>query len=252
MHIRFWFKTVLYFCSPVRLGYMAKLAKYRKSARNIEEDDNVSKQFEGVGRITEQNNGLQYRHFESYEQYLKIQRHKFDRFVRLHGAFSRKLIFSIRVRFYSRFKMLPKWLSKDARIVCLGARQGTEVEVLRDIGFKNAYGVDVYPGPDNPFVRKGDFMRMDNEDSSVDLIYSNSIDHVYDLDQFYKEQARIIKPDGFVLFEFALHGSMGTYESVHWDDVDVPIKKLTEYFGEIVNTGTDEEWKWVLSKREKI
>ena len=76
--------------------------------------------------------------------------------------------------------------------MCCGARQGTEVEVLRDLGFRSAYGIDLNSGPENPYVVPGDFMKLDAEDGSLDLIYSNCLDHAFDLPALAAEHARAI------------------------------------------------------------
>ena len=39
-------------------------------------------------------------------------------------------------------------------------------EVLRQLGFRNAYGIDLNPGPENELVRVGDFNRLEETDGS--------------------------------------------------------------------------------------
>ncbi|MFX1259945.1 MAG: methyltransferase domain-containing protein, partial [Promethearchaeota archaeon] len=158
---------------------------------------------------------FQYRDYNNYEEYKTHQIQKFDEIIKIYGGFSNKIIAKYRITFYNRFKHLHKYLPKSAIILCAGARQGTEVEVLHDIGFKNAYGIDLNPGPKNKFVRYGDFMHLDCPDSSLDLIYSNSIDHAYNLESLFTEHARAIKPKGFVLYDLA-SGEGGPFESVKW------------------------------------
>ncbi len=58
--------------------------------------------------------------------------------LKMKGGFSNWDICEYRLKFYSRFKHLTQLLSRDAVILCSGARQGTEVEVLHDLGFFNA------------------------------------------------------------------------------------------------------------------
>ena len=94
-------------------------------------------------------------------------------------------------------------------IVCLGARQGTEVEVLRDLGFQRAIGVDLNPGPANPLVVEGDFHQLDLPDQSVDLVYSNSLDHAFDLNLFFAEAKRVLRPGGYALYDVGSPPSAG-------------------------------------------
>jgi hypothetical protein len=109
-------------------------------------------------------------------------------------GYSNKVFSAYRRRFYRRFKHLAKYIEKEAIILCAGARQGTEVEVLWDMGYKNAYGIDLNPGPDNKWVKDGDFLKIDAEDGSIDLIYTNAVDHAFDLEKMFAEHARVIKP----------------------------------------------------------
>ena len=41
--------------------------------------------------------------------------------------------------------------------------------------FENAYGIDVNPGLDNPFVRFGDFNKLDVPDGSVDFVAAREL-----------------------------------------------------------------------------
>src|SRR5258708_7095565 len=87
----------------------------------------------------------------------------------------------------------------------------------RGSGFRNAYGIDLNPGPDNPFVRPGDFHELPEADGTVDLVYSNSLDHVYDFDRFFGDHARALKPGGYVLYELSqVIDDGGAFESVSW------------------------------------
>jgi SAM-dependent methyltransferase len=145
-------------------------------------------------------------------------------------------------------------LPPTARIVCAGARQGTEVEVLLDLGFKNAYGIDLNPGPNNHLVRVGDFMNMDNEDSLVDMIYTNCLDHAFNLDQLFTEHARVIRPDGYVLYDLSLdiRSGAGAFEAVAWASEEELFLSMLRYFKAIVRVESEPRWKWIIlqGKRE--
>ena len=85
------------------------------------------------------------------------------------GGFKTKDLFFYRIKFYKRFRILSKYLPKKSKILCAGARQGTEVEVLRDLGYNSAYGVDLNPGPNNELVEYGDFMKLNLPNESLTL-----------------------------------------------------------------------------------
>jgi SAM-dependent methyltransferase len=122
------------------------------------------------------------------------------------------------------------------------------VEVLRDLGFGGAYGVDLNPGPDNPLVRPGDFHALDNLDSSVDLVYCNSLDHVFDFERFFAEHSRVIKPNGYVLYDLVVSdaGVGGPAEAVSWEREDTLLPQMLERFRRIVRVESEHGWKWIL------
>jgi len=124
------------------------------------------------------------------------------------------------------------------------------VEVLHDLGFKNAYGIDLNPGPDNELVRIGDFMHLENTDSSLDMIYCNSLDHAFNLESFFSEHARVIKPDGYVLYDIALQEKgvqeQGAFEAVRWKSEEVLFLLMLKYFKKVVKVETEPSWRWVL------
>ena len=100
------------------------------------------------------------RDYANYQEYLTHQKLKLDEMVKMKGGFSNFDIFDYRLKFYVRFRPLTKLLPLDAAILCCGARQGTEVDVLRDLGFTKAHGIDLNPGASNPLVSLGDMMKL--------------------------------------------------------------------------------------------
>jgi len=202
----------------------------------------------GGGWKAETTEGLHYRNYSSYDEYVTHQEQKFSEMLKLKGGFTGREILEYRRRFYRRFRHLPSFLPPSALIVCAGARQGTEVEVLRECGFSRAYGIDLNPGPDNPLVRKGDFMHMENPAASVDLIYSNCLDHAFDLSGFFREHARVLKPEGYALYDYVLSGGAGAFEAVEWDAEETLFRVLFQSFTTVVHLESEEHWKWVLVK----
>jgi SAM-dependent methyltransferase len=191
--------------------------------------------------------GLRRRAYGSYDEYVLHQRQKLDEMLKVRGGFSNETIAAWRQKYYRRFRHLVPVLPADAVIVCAGARQGTEVEVLRDLGFRNAYGIDLNPGPDNPFVRPGDFHELPQADGTADLVYSNSLDHVFDFDRFFGDHARALKPGGYALYELSqVVDDGGAFESVSWEDERVLFEKMLEHFARVLRIETEIGWKWVL------
>ena len=188
------------------------------------------------------------RDYENYEEYVTHQKQKLDEMLKMKGGFSNRDVLNFRLKFYRRFKHLRKLLPRNAAILCAGARQGTEVEVLRDLGFKNSYGIDLNPGPNNPLVKPGDFMHLDNPDASLDMLYTNCVDHAFDLDGFFKEHARALKPDGYVIYDIGvnLEEGGGPFEAIAWKRTEDVFAMLLKHFNEIVRVEREPMWMWVL------
>ncbi|MDD5063421.1 MAG: methyltransferase domain-containing protein [Phycisphaerae bacterium] len=249
MHLKFWFKTVLYLYTPGGYGYVRHLRKFRDTSYVYSRDKHsVRNKHHAQSGWKEQSQGdFHYRDYKDYQEYVNHQGQKFNEILKMRGGFINEAIVAYRHRFYSRFRHLSALLPKSAHILCVGARQGTEVEVLRDIGFKNAYGIDLNPGPDNKFVRIGDFMRLENADSSLDMIYSNALDHAFNLESFFREHARVIKPDGYILYDVAgQNKEHGAFEAAGWKSQEVLFLLMLKYFKSVVKVETEPGWMWIL------
>lgn len=248
--IRFRMKTGLYRHTPGGYGYMRRLQSGSDPGYVHERDMHPVRKIHHGGAGWDESvdeDGLRRRAYSSYDEYVTHQRQKFDEVIKMQGGFSNETVAAWRWKYYRRFRGLLALLPPTAVIVCAGARQGTEVEVLRDLGFRNAYGIDLNPGPNNPYVREGDFHKLPQADRTVDLVYSNSLDHVYDFDRFFSDHARALKGDGYVLYELAQSvDDCAPFESVAWDDERVVIEKMLQHFARVVRVETESAWKWIL------
>ena len=192
--------------------------------------------------------GFIFRDYGSYDEYLTHQQQKLPELLRSRGGFTRGEILHFRLKFYRRFRKLCGLVPRDAVVLCAGARQGTEVEVLRELGFEQAFGIDLNPGPDNPFVRPGDFMHLENADASVDLFYTNCADHAFDLDGFFAEHSRILKPSGYAIYDIAtpcprVRGApLGAFETVTWRRAEDAVTLLLRHFAELIRVERDGMW----------
>lgn len=110
-----------------------------------------------------------------------------------------------------------------ASVLCLGARLGGEVRAFRAAG-AFAVGVDLNPGAGNRWVLPGDFHALDFAGASVDVVFTNALDHALDLPKVAAEVARVVKPGGVVVAEVGLGtaegGVFGEWEAVEWRRVD--------------------------------
>lgn len=252
MYLKFWFKTLLHCFLPSGCRCFRSHHKmYNPNYVHSRDKHPVRYKHHGQGGWkTHKEDGFHYRDYKDYDEYLTHQAQKFDEILKFEGGFTSRQIVEYRYKFYRRFRHLPALLPKSAQILCAGARQGAEVQVLHDLGFKNAYGIDLNPGPDNKLVRIGDFMHLENEDSSLDMIYCNSLDHAFNLESFFSEHARVIKSDGYVLYDIALE-SDGVFEAVEWESEEAAFLLMLKYFKKVVEVKTEPNWKWILMQGKK-
>ena len=247
---KFWAKTFLHLLTPGGYGYIRKLRSLKDESYDHARDKHpVRNKHHGAGGWKEEKEGgLARRDYSDYEEYLTHQKLKLDEMVKIQGGFSNFDIFDFRLKFYSRFRHLAGLLPRDAKILCCGARQGTEVDVLRDLGFFNARGIDLNPYKDNPLVETGDMMHLDLPDNSLDLLYTNCVDHAFDLDQMLVEHRRVLKPRGYLLYDIAFNEEEGAgiWEAISWDRCEDIVERLLPLFRSLVRVERDRHWLWVL------
>ena len=169
------------------------------------------------------------RKYASYDDYVKHQSSKLDRIIgRLQDREDDDL-----AMFVERFQGCSA-LGEAKTVLCLGARLGTEVKALHKLGHF-AVGIDLNPGPDNQYVLVGDFHRIVFPDASIDAIYCNALDHVYDLERVLGEVGRLLRPEG--IFVADIIGGYeegfvaGKYESVHWRNSEEFTEKVSQVSG---------------------
>lgn len=252
---KFWAKTFAHLLVPGGYGYERTLRAGRDKSYDHQRDKHTlrHKHHGREGWKEETERGLRKRDYENYEEYLTHQKLKLEEMVKMKGGFSNFDIFDYRIKFYTRFRHLRRLLPRDASILCCGARQGTEVDVLRDLGFGNASGIDLNPGPGNPLVSQGDMMKLNFADNSLDLIYTNCVDHSFDLDAMIAEHARALKPGGYLLYDIAFNeeDGAGVWESIAWEREEDVIRRLMENFRELVRVERERQWVWVLLRGKR-
>jgi hypothetical protein len=180
-HYKFYIKNFLISINPYIFSYYRHLRKeFNPQYDHQKHIHSIRKKYLDKPNF-EQNKIYARRRYDSYEEYLTHQKLKFDEMVMMRGnPFTKSIILNYRNFFFNEFIKLENFLPKTSKCICLGARQGTEVEVLRDIGYKKSKGIDLNPGKFNKLVEKGDFMKMKYSDNSICFTYSNAVDHVYD------------------------------------------------------------------------
>ena len=159
---------------------------------------------------------FQKRSYDSYDAYLEHQKAKLE--THEFGRYDEEFREALRQRLAS---LDFEWQGRN--VLCLGARIGTEVKAFLDLGAL-AVGIDLNPGEGNRHVVQGDFHDLQFPPSSIDVVYTNSLDHAFDIDRIAREVLKVLKPDGVFLIE-AVQGrdqgiNPGFFESFFWKNID--------------------------------
>jgi SAM-dependent methyltransferase len=169
------------------------------------------------------------RQYDSYDDYVEHQQAKF----KLKNICPREIDdYDQRYRSTLLQRLQDFGVVGTGTALCLGARQGSEVKAFIDKGCF-AVGIDLNPGRDNRYVLPGDFHAIQYPERSVDIVFSNSFDHAFDLPRLLKEIVRVLKPGGLLVLEagFGMEekGSAGFYECLQWSTVDQLIGILGDH-----------------------
>jgi len=201
--------------------------------------------------------GLQRKTYNSYEEYVKHQKSKLDGGIKFdlskydaeYGKELKERLEKIGLEGNNRLCRLSN-SSRALNVLCLGARQGTEVKAFLDIGCF-AVGIDLNPGKDNKYVVTGDFHNLTYGDNSVDIVFTNSLDHVYRPRKFLSEITRVLRQNGTFLIE--LEGpkdkDADKWASLHWDRFE-DLCKLFAEFGLKLIKEADIESIWFRKQAE--
>ena len=159
---------------------------------------------------------FQKRSYDSYDAYLEHQKAKLE--THEFGGYDEEFREALRQRLGS---LDFQWQGRS--VLCLGARIGTEVKAFLDLG-AFAIGIDLNPGKGNRYVMQGDFHDLQFAPHSVDVVYTNSLDHAFDIHRVAKEVLRVLNPGGLFVVE-AVQGCdqgihPGFFESFFWKNID--------------------------------
>ncbi|MEX2284047.1 MAG: methyltransferase domain-containing protein [Gemmatimonadota bacterium] len=178
-----------------------------------------------IGERWSEGNGFSARVYPDYATYLMHQSTKLP-------AMRARTLEHHDERFYSalRERITALGMTLLAKpVLCLAARQGTEVRVFRDQG-AFAVGIDLEPGRANEFVTRGDFHSLQFANSAVAIVFTNSMDHAFDPDRMMGEVRRVLTPEGLFIVEVgsgtATDFGKGAYESFAWKTIEDLLPRL--------------------------
>jgi len=80
----------------------------------------------------------------------------------------------------------------------------------------------------------GDFHDIQFPQNTVDIVFSNCVDHVYDIDNFIEQIKECLKPNGYLIIEAWFDSQdvdkfKGFYESFWYSDLSHLIKLFEQY-----------------------
>jgi len=153
--------------------------------------------------------GIETKKYQNYYAYMNHQKSKAPPgsplFNKLIGENREPMLAGFRLNFAPHVDAIEK----STKALCLGARTGAEVSVLKEMGLEDAIGIDLNPHP--PLVVEGDIHYLQYEGSFFDFIFSNVFDHSCYPQKFISEIERVAKPNTYCI----LHLSINDREDYH-------------------------------------
>lgn len=162
------------------------------------------------------------RTYSDYKEYLAHQSEKLGRKFSEIQDYDRNYEKIIIQRYSGKFDFSGR------SVLCLAARLGGEVRGFKALGAL-AIGIDIEPGPGNEHVLFGDFHNLAFPDASFDFVFTNAIDHAFDLGKLLEEAGRVLKPNGVFIAELA-QVKAGEYEVLDTEDLKPVLRAIERYF----------------------
>jgi SAM-dependent methyltransferase len=187
------------------------------------------------------------RRYETYEAYAEHQASKLKQ-IKL-AKLANNYTPAFKAALGPRVEALKPLINTSGRtVLCLAARNGAECEAWTQAGFL-AIGIDLNPGENNRFVVVGDFHDLQFPDGVFDVVFTNSLDHAFELGKIVDEARRVLKPGGIFVAE-VVRGSKdengrepGPYEAAWWDYASVVRDEISGHAFYLVATNPfDQPW----------
>jgi SAM-dependent methyltransferase len=189
----------------------------------------------------EDDSALRHRIYASYDEYVRHQRSKLTMMAEW-----------VEAEYDQRFSAALAKRLREAGVVrrgqsvlCLGARIGSEVRTFHELGCF-AVGIDLNPGSGSQFVLEGDFHDLQFPAACCDVVFTNSLDHAFDLDRVVAEVARVLKPSGVLVVEADDRPDKGPgpWESLSWRRVDDLVAYLETRSWMVARRTTFDDYPW--------
>jgi SAM-dependent methyltransferase len=137
--------------------------------------------------------------------------------------------------------------ARDARVLCVGCRNGVELDEFRSRGFRDVTGIDLFSQRDDILVM--DMHDMTFPDDSFAVVYSShSLEHAYDVETVVRELARVGKEGALVAAEVPVRHRGSSADRTEFAGLDALREVFGPYIGEELwadeqppNTPTNEQ-----------
>lgn len=196
---------------------------------------------------------------ESYERYVFLQGTKYrDKIDRIKQYNHR------RTKAFERVFRVAKPVLKEGPVLCLGARTGCEVRAARKVIHPDSIGIDLYPAPKEDEVIYGDWHNIPFKDETFANVFTNSLDHCYDLNKMISEVLRVLVIGGRFFFRTMLQEDLRLREDktaflhekmkasmdfLFWDTSKDLVRYFTQFGFRQVKRWADKRWySFVLIK----
>jgi len=165
-------------------------------------------------RLRQEQGELAGRRYASYDEYTANQKAKLSKAIAADGAAFIRTVDQEMYEIYNTLFATIELRHDDGfagkTVLCLAARLGGEVRAFNDIGAL-AVGVDLNPGKENRYVLTGDFHHLQFADGVFDYVFTNAMDHAFDISAVAKEVCRVLRTrDGFFILDI---GGVATAEN---------------------------------------
>ena len=168
--------------------------------------------------------------YSTYEEYIDHQKSKANHGTKLYEQLKTTLWESDCEGFRLNFKTYSELIKPLKNALCLGARTGQEVHVLREDYGLDAIGIDLVDTP--PLVIEGDVHDLKFENESFNFIFSNIFDHTLYPEKFVNEIKRVLSPNGICLLHLSVSDS-GHPDDDPWSSCEInSSKQVIELFGD--------------------
>ena len=123
------------------------------------------------------------------------------------------------------FQRNNAYLNNKKKAICLGARTGQEVFVLRELGL-DTIGIDLVPFP--PYTVKGDIHNLSCKDKEFDFVFTNIFDHSLYPEKFISEMERISCEKANIILNIQLNNPGDDYSENLINDPKIIIKMFKD------------------------